>query len=536
MVTGSGEVEFTADALEGLVELDMLQVGLDPDTVVESVFVDVAALRTSPVPYGYVQGRIRLTDPGPSDVGFNLALPARFGGRYLLNAQGGAGGALQDPPADLLGEGTVVAATDRGVVTGHVLDLSYFNDPARVAEALNSAGRAVHATAQVTQLLTRRYYGVEQFPRYIAGCSAGGISGWANVRREGTRDFDAVLAGDFPTPSAIISVQWARVAQHQCRHPESWIPPELLRAGEAAIVAAYDGVDGAVDGLIWDDRLIDFDLDVLRDAGFSEAQIGTFVVATSPWVYRAGVRPLTVPGLSFSRITVFEETVTGRVPPPWLGGAWRNDGDWRTSGVPRGLYVVESRLSTTAPGSGFIDLDLEAADVQRLFANTVEPWNDPADPFDLTDFRDGGGKLITYVGVANQSNAYLGKVLAWQAAARDRASLDAGDDPEPSGSLDLNAVERVNTWFRHYSVPGMMHCTGGPGPHDVFDQLLRALLAWVEDGVPPEDVVAENPSSGRTFLLCPEPQRAVYSGTGDVDDAANWRSRLEPRFLEVPSS
>ena len=65
---------------------------------------------------------------------------------------------------------------------------------------------------------------------------------------------------------------------------------------------------------------------------------------------------------------------------------------------------------------------------------------------------------------------------------------------------------------------------GGPGPNS-FD-MLPALESWVEKGIAPAAVVASHRTEGkvdRTRPLCPFPQVARYTGSGSVDDAANFR-------------
>jgi feruloyl esterase len=89
-------------------------------------------------------------------------------------------------------------------------------------------------------------------------------------------------------------------------------------------------------------------------------------------------------------------------------------------------------------------------------------------------------------------------------------------------------------------VPGMQHCSGGPGPNQ-FGQLgtttargdkygvFDALEQWVEKGTAPGQIVAtkyveDNPGKGvqSTRPLCPYPQIAQYKGTGDTNDAASF--------------
>ena len=57
-------------------------------------------------------------------------------------------------------------------------------------------------------------------------------------------------------------------------------------------------------------------------------------------------------------------------------------------------------------------------------------------------------------------------------------------------------------------------------------RLMPVLEQWVERGIAPERVVASHSTDGkvdRTRPLCPHPQVARYSGTGSIDEAANFR-------------
>jgi feruloyl esterase len=72
-------------------------------------------------------------------------------------------------------------------------------------------------------------------------------------------------------------------------------------------------------------------------------------------------------------------------------------------------------------------------------------------------------------------------------------------------------------------VPGMQHCTGGPGTSR-FDTL-TALEQWAEQKKAPEQIPAAHMTNGkvdRTRPLCAYPQEAKYLGSGSTDDAANF--------------
>ena len=81
-------------------------------------------------------------------------------------------------------------------------------------------------------------------------------------------------------------------------------------------------------------------------------------------------------------------------------------------------------------------------------------------------------------------------------------------------------------FLRLFMVPGMLHCSGGPGT-DTFDAV-TALEQWVEHGTVPETLMASHVTKGvatRTRPLCAYPKVAVYSGRGSTDDAANFACR-----------
>ena len=68
----------------------------------------------------------------------------------------------------------------------------------------------------------------------------------------------------------------------------------------------------------------------------------------------------------------------------------------------------------------------------------------------------------------------------------------------------------VRDFYRHFEVPGMGHCAGGPSgePTSLFDQ----LRAWVENGTAPEQTsvkVQDMEGVVHDRVLCPYPQKTV---------------------------
>jgi len=92
----------------------------------------------------------------------------------------------------------------------------------------------------------------------------------------------------------------------------------------------------------------------------------------------------------------------------------------------------------------------------------------------------------------------------------------------------------ASNFARLYTVAAMNHCSGGPTA-DQFD-MLTPMIAWVEQGKAPKNVIAtardagnavpnsEVPAdwgAGRTRPLCPYPKVARFKG-GDANSAASF--------------
>jgi feruloyl esterase len=133
------------------------------------------------------------------------------------------------------------------------------------------------------------------------------------------------------------------------------------------------------------------------------------------------------------------------------------------------------------------DRDLAAA------LRTLGPLIDATDP-DLRRYRDRGGKLLHYHGLADPVVSPLDSIhyLRRVEAATGRASTD--------------------DWYRLFLVPGMGHCAGGEGFWRFDPQ--TAIEQWVEAGSPPRSIDAAGPPGQGSRPLCPYPARAVAAASG----------------------
>ena len=137
---------------------------------------------------------------------------------------------------------------------------------------------------------------------------------------------------------------------------------------------------------------------------------------------------------------------------------------------------------------------------------------DSASP-DLTRFRDGGSKLLVYHGWNDPDISPLGSIDYYE-------NVLAAAGGEARG----RALSETQAFFRLFLVPGMGHCSGGPGYNRVDP--LPALERWVEDGVAPDTILAtrvEDEEVVRSRPICAYPAASAWDGAGDPDDAASFR-------------
>jgi feruloyl esterase len=191
-----------------------------------------------------------------------------------------------------------------------------------------------------------------------------------------------------------------------------------------------------------------------------------------------------------------------------------------TSGVSSNTFWSYALFKN--PGWQFRTFDF-ARDLERA-DKELAPITNATDP-NLAEFRRLGHKLIYYHGMADPLIPAQNGVNYYEAVVASQKGLD-----------------RTQEFFRAFLVPGLYHCSGGPGPiafgtsgqapesqRDADHDLMRALQRWVENGTAPRQVIAtkyvdNEPAKGVALQrpLCPYPQYAQYKGSGDMNDAANF--------------
>lgn len=501
-----------------------------------------AASTAAPVPHCRIEGYITTTNPGPNRVEFRLQLPDEgWQRRYYLVGMGGAAGYVpsdsQIPAGNPLVKGFAVAGTDTGH-KGHILDWRFMVDEAKKVDHIH---RGVHVTAVATQQITKAYYKVPSFYRYISGCSGGGRNGIVELERY-PGDFDGYLVGAPGGRSTATQLAFINAAQQQAREPGSWVSPAKFAMLDRKITAMCDEIDGAKDDIIWDHRAcrVDFDKFACPSVDGPECltapEIKTIKsIVAGPRSPKGQIKA----GFPVSNMSVWAGFL-GPVPPPWSDEPSVENMPKTSSG-----YVIGSVIAKIYYGQDFNAMtDLDFNDQAR-----IDAWWEAAERLDIGHPHSADLRPLQKTG---------GKVLLWNGVS-DPCCIDTElEDYYHDAAKILGGVDAVRQLVSFYRVPGMGHCGGGTGPGDAPDMLLEELINWVEKKEAPGPVVAHRgaervrllfadpatkqvsgvlvpPPTGspRDFLLCPYPQVATFDRSkagveGAVNDARNWSCKGPP--------
>ncbi|HMJ63882.1 MAG TPA: tannase/feruloyl esterase family alpha/beta hydrolase, partial [Candidatus Binatia bacterium] len=152
---------------------------------------------------------------------------------------------------------------------------------------------------------------------------------------------------------------------------------------------------------------------------------------------------------------------------------------------------------------------LTPAGFELLWRQSVEQYGTVigTDDPDLTRFRDHGGKVIIYHGLADQLIPAEGTVDYYK-----RVQQRVG------------GPEKTAQFARLFLIPGVDHGFRGAGPTPTGT--MEAIVRWVEEGKAPDKLMAERRDSKGKVIgarpLFPYPQIAKYKGSGSTDDAESF--------------
>ncbi len=505
---------------------------------------------------GSMNKRVSSVDGKSYAINFHMRLPTNWNGRFYFMGGGGSNGNLGDALGTLGGGQTVnalslgyaVISTDSGHDNTINNNTSAGGTAAFGADPQARIDYGYNAYDLVTQLgkaMVALYYGRPPDKSYFVGCSEGGREAMLISQRFPTY-FDGLVAGDpgFHLPTmgssapAFLIQTLAPLASAAGQFSSTGLPlinkvftDADIQLVSSTVTAACDGLDGLVDGMSHNleactDAVVVPQLTALTCTGAKTPSCLTASQLSALRTVFAGPKnsqgqqlyPSTPwdPGIGGMNGTTFNTNFRAN----WFGtytSATNNLSKVSLSAtVATMVWLTPPAFIATVPNldpvfNFALNFNLDK-DFSKVFATSGIYTQSAqqfaiADATDLSAFKARGGKMLIYHGNADP-NFSVNDTIAYYNA------------------MNTAMGGTASSFVRLFPVPGMNHCSGGPGASN-FD-MLTPLVAWVEKGVAPASIIGTAPTpaffgvASRTRPLCPYPQWAHYNGSGDINLASNF--------------
>jgi feruloyl esterase len=361
--------------------------------------------------------------------------------------------------------------------------------------------------AVVSKAVIEKYYGKPPLYSYFVGCSTGGEQSLSEAQRY-PGDFDGIIAGAPANNRTHLHAGFLWNYQSGTKNATPPFTQQQVASITKAVIAANAGKDGGYPGdpFLTDPRMATFDPDVL-DTLLTQEQIKIL-----KQIQAGPVNP------------VSGEPVYTPFP---LGSESAGSGLYDQQGerIRYHFYPFRWVFGLDFDPQRF-DFDKDLDKVDSILAPALNA-NNP----DLEPLRSRGGKIIMYTGLADPLVPYQDALHYYERV------IDA-----------QGSVEKTQSFFRYFLIPGVEHCGGGPGPcyfgqwiSDITEEsesnLFTALIKWVEKGQAPDQIIATAYHEGRDIHF----QRPVYpypvfphyiEGT-DPDLPSSYRGVVHERGLVV---
>ncbi|KAK3322064.1 feruloyl esterase B [Apodospora peruviana] len=455
-----------------------------------------------------------------SNYRFGLFLPARWNSRFLAVGNGGFLGGINwlDMGAGVR-YGHAVISTD----TGHNSSNNDFNWALHNQERKKDFGyRAMHGSVELGKEMTREYYGADIAYSYYSGASTGGRQGLKEAQIS-PGSFDGLVVGAPAWYTSHMQPWTTKMGTYNLPvSDEKHIDGSLIGVIGNEVIKQCDALDGVKDGIVSHPDLCNFTLTPLMcdlSGATASACLSFEQVATVRNIYADyyAEGKLAFPGLELSSEAQWPFLLSGPGPSSYGDGYIQyfllDDPNWHWTQFEDGIIWQ---------------------------ADAADPGDCTADAYDMTAFRQRGGKILLYHGMSDALIPQRSSNLFYQRVADSMGGLEA-----------------LQSWFRYFLVPGMQHVTGtavgapwyfaGAGSHsrlgtgtystpgfeDARHDALLAVMAWVENGTAIDEIVVtlwKNESDSASGVksqrpLCPFPKRQTYAGNGDPDREENFSCR-----------
>ncbi|TRM63610.1 Tannase/feruloyl esterase [Schizophyllum amplum] len=441
--------------------------------------------------------RMNVTTSERSEIRMEAWFPQNYTGRFLSTGNGGLGGCIQYSDLDYtssLGFATVGANNGHEGQTG-----VYFLDNPEVIT--DFAWRSVHTGVVVGKELTELFYGAPHNKSYYLGCSTGGRQGFKMVQ-DFPEDFDGVLAGA-PAVAWNDLLYWSGsfLVTTGTEGSATFVPTKMWTdIIHQEVINQCDALDGATDGVLENPDLCDFNPTPLICSDgdttdcLTETQIETVVKLLSAVYDENGelAYPRMQPG---AEVLAGVRQFTGQpylTSTEWWRYAIHNDSTWDPA--------------TMGPADRHAAVAQNPAGIAAFNGN-------------VSAFQLAGGKVLHYHGLmddlitSDNSKRYYS--LVQETMGKESAELD--------------------DFYRFFPISGMSHCSDGDGAYKIGnlqggyagaspdENVLMALVQWVEKGVAPEVVRGANANETYWRAHCKWPKTNKYVGPGSYEDESAWQ-------------
>ncbi|KAJ5602467.1 feruloyl esterase B precursor [Penicillium hordei] len=343
------------------------------------------------------------------------------------------------------------------------------------------------------------FYGREPKFSYWDGCSTGGRQGFMLAQRYPDL-YDGILAGApaFNWANFVPGTYYPQFVMNQLKH---YPAPCVLEYINTQAKKACDSLDGVTDGIVSSPDSCTFDpYSVVGHTGTCNGQHFSITtqdaeIVQKVWHGTTGTNGTFLwygmnKGTTFSNVgnTTCTATECQGVPfgvaSEWLGRFVLQDPEFDL---------------TSLSESGFEGVFKQSVAAYKSVASTDDP--------NLSGFREAGGKLIHWHGLADQQIYPKG----------------SEDYYKRAEALDHD----LRHFYRFFEAPGVGHCGHGYDSHAYGLQPadpFSVLVNWVEKGIAPDVLPASTPDAIYSRNLCPYPQVPVYHG-GDPKKAESFNCK-----------
>lgn len=437
-----------------------------------------------------------LTPSADSRIRIEVWMPASgWNGRFEGTGNGGYAGSISyNALAEGLKAGYATANTDMGTSPSTMEN----GDPliGHPERWTDWGWRATHVMTEAAQQIVRAYFGRPAKYSYFVGCSTGGEQALMEAQRF-PDDYTGIIAGA-PANNRThlhMDILWNSAAEMS--DLSGYIPKAKLPLITRAALDAC-----AKERAVPSDPFFSHDPSschwnpqkLLCKSGDGPKCLTADQVATVRKLYNGPVDPTTgrqiYPGIPRGSEFGWTALTPADGEPPfdslfkWVFGPQWN---WRSFDYGHDVVIVDDRLAAAL--------------------NATNP--------DLGAFEAHGHKLIVYHGLADWLVAPEESINYFRSVASYQATNGTPHHP--------NQFRETNQFYRLFLVPGMSHCSGGPGLNTINP--LPSLVLWVEKGIAPERIVAKRVESGVTEMtrpVCVYPREVRYLGHGDTTTSTSF--------------